>query len=640
MKIFSWVQPNFQQGPKEFNAHYLPYSAGVLWAYLQTSPLLRNKFILGEFVWRRDSVETSLQKIVDSDVVGFSTYVWNKSYNYALAKRLKEENPDCVIIFGGPEPPITDKNFFKRFPFIDFCVKQEGEITLKKLLENLDDFESLKTVKGLLINDQGACIDTGSPERVSNLSEVPSPYLLGIFDKLMKDHPEIEWNATIETDRGCPYQCTFCDWGSLTYNKIKKFELERVYEELEWVGKNKCGFLSVTNANFGIFPERDSQIADKIIEIQQKYGYPYSISMAWAKNQKEEVIDIVKKFIKSPAFNQGLTVSVQSMDVDVLENIKRKNLEINKINEVFEICDKNNIPVYTELILGLPGETLDTWKQNFWKLFELGNHTGINVYQAQLLENAEMNLVQKKLYKIKSQIVYDYMSGSYNEDELKEGIEVVVSTKDLPFEKMVDAHIFTWFLNTFHIQGITTYISRVLVKYLGISYQEFYEKLYEHINNNQWLSDEMNEVKKYYQNWMYSGSINHPPIGGVEIHGWNIMHRTLMYIHIDSKYDEVFNFIEDFLSKNYDLDHNFLRNLMDFQKLYFLDFKEIKNFPKSAQFDFDFLGFLQDDQEIKNKSNYKFEFLEDSSMNLIRFCENIYFGRKRNFGKTWISKVK
>ena len=111
----------------------------------------------------------------------------------------------------------------------------------------------------------------------------------------------------------------------------------------------------------------------------------------------------------------GLNLSVQSMDDDVLAIIKRKNLEMNKIEQVFELCEEHNIPLYTELILGLPGETMKSWKNNFYALYRSGNHTGITVYQAQLLENAEMNLTQKKMYKMEGRIVYDYLVGTYNE---------------------------------------------------------------------------------------------------------------------------------------------------------------------------------------------------------------------------------
>jgi len=639
MKKFSWVQPNFQQGPKEFNAHYLPYSAGVLWSYVNSFEHLREKYTLGSFVWKRDSLDKSLELILDSDIVGFSTYVWNKNYNYTLAKKLRAQKPDIKIIFGGPEPPLSDPNFFEKFPYIDIMIKQEGELTLKKVLENLENIENLKQVTGLLINDKGSIIDTGPPERINDLGQIPSPYLSGLFDNLVKQHSEIEWNATLETDRGCPYQCTFCDWGSLTYNKIKKFELDRVFEELEWIGRNKCGFLSITNANFGIFPERDSLIADKIIEVQEKYGYPYTFSVAWAKNQKQEVVDIVKKLLSSPGFNQGLTVSVQSLDVDVLENIKRQNLAMNKIEEVFELCDKSNIPVYTELILGLPGETIETWKENFWKLFRAGNHTGVTVFQAQLLENAEMNLLQKKLFKITSQTVYDYMSGSYNEDELKEGIDIITGTKDMPYPIMLDAEVYSWYVNTFHINGISTFLSRFVYKFLGIDYGKFYEMLFEFLSKDTWFVREMNEVRNYYDNWMSSGKISHPNVGNVEIHGWNLIHRTVINIHSEKKYTYVFNLMKEFMQSNFNLDKHILDQLMVFQNNYLIDHGNIPNLPQVINFDYDFLGYVQDSGPLEIKTSYEFDFNEDKTMSLARFCENLYFYRRRNFGKAWIKKI-
>jgi hypothetical protein len=245
-------------------------------------------------------------------------------------------------------------------------------------------------------------------------------------------------NANAERD---PSAASSCDWGSLTYNKVKKFHLERVFDELEWMAKHKCGFISITDANFGMFPERDNLIADKIIEVQSTYGYPKTFSVAWAKNQKREVVEIVKKLLEAPGFNQGLTLSVQSLDLDVLENIRRKNMEMNKLNEVFELCEQRNIPTYTELILGLPGESLESLKKNFWTLFEMGNHTGLTVFQAQLLENAEMNLLQKKLFKITSQPVTDYFSGSYSNEHVEESIDIITGTKDMPFDTMLDAHV-------------------------------------------------------------------------------------------------------------------------------------------------------------------------------------------------------
>lgn len=638
-KIVSFVNPNFQQGPKEFNAYYLPYSPAVLWSYVVQFPEINENFELGEFIWRRDHIPDVVEILKDHDIVGFSTYVWNRSYNTVLARELKKANTKILILAGGPEYPIEKSDFFDRYPFIDVCAKLEGEKSFKRILEKFHQgINDYSDIPGLLINDNGNILDTGDAIRIDDLDTIPSPYLTGIFDKLMQKHPEIRWNATLETNRGCPYACTFCDWGSLTYNKVKKFNLERVFDELEWIGRNKCDFVSLTDANFGIFPERDSIIADKLIEVQKKYDNPKAYTIAWAKNQKREVVEIVRKLIYEGGSKMGLNLSVQSMDDNVLEIIKRKNLEMNKIQEVFEMCEEYNIPLYTELILGLPGETFDTWKENFYKLFKAGNHTGITVYQAQLLENAEMNLLQRKLYKLQGQIVYDYLVGTYNEHEVKEGIEVIVSTKDLPFDQMVEAQVFSWFLNTFHINGITTYISRVLYKLKNIEYSDFYQGLYEYIKQDPWMNHEIERIKEHYSNWSKYGRIDHEPIQGMEIHGWNLIHSTVINIQGKSKHNHVFELIHGYIKK-FNLDPSLENELIDFQKLFLIDYNIAKTYPVVKRFDHDIPGYVQNQSDISESACYEFEFPEDKNMSLQRFCEQIFFARRRNFGKAWLTKI-
>ena len=631
----AWVQPNFQQGPKELNAYYLPYSAGVIWSYALTEPWIRDNFECTDMVWRRDDVETVAQKLSTNDVVAFSTYVWNHQYNYTVAKRVRELNPKCLIIFGGPEPAITDKNIFHENPFIDLVICFEGEITFRKVIRAFED-KNWEDIPGLLINRQGEPINTGDAKRIEALEEIPSPYLSGVFDKIVAENPDVEWNGTLETNRGCPFACTFCDWGSLTYNKVKHFDVQRVYDELEWMAKHRCGFISITDANFGMFPERDNLIADKIIEVQNTYGYPKTFSVAWAKNQKREVVEIVKKLLDAPGFNQGLTLSVQSLDVDVLENIRRKNMEMNKLEEVFEMCEQRNIPTYTELILGLPGESLQSWKDNFWKLFRMGNHTGLTVFQAQLLENAEMNLLQKKLFKIGSQRVTDYFSGSYSNEHIEEGIDIITSTKDLPFETMLDAEIFSWYINTFHINGISTLLSRLVYKYLGIDYSVFYEDLFQYLQNDEWFVKEQTEVRQYFANWMTQGQIRHPDIGGIEIHGWNLIHRTVLNMHVDNQSENIFNRLEAFMQR-YNLPADLLADAMKFQRKYLIAYNDRHQYPMKLELSYNLWDYLTFDRPLaKDTYVYNLDFPEDKNMSFPRFLELFYFARRRNFGKAMV----
>ena len=636
-KRISFVQPNFQQGPKEFNAYYLPYSAGVILSYALASETVKESWELDHLVWRREPIEELALKLSTSHLVAFSTYVWNHRYNYKLARLVKTFNPKCTIVFGGPEPAIEDPELFVKEPFMDLVIKMEGEITFRRILE--DHGTDYTHISGLLINSPTGLINTGDPIRINDLDVIPSPYLTGVFDRVMAENPDVIWNATLETNRGCPYQCTFCDWGSLTYNKVKKFELERVYDELDWIGEH-CGFVTITDANFGMFVERDNMIVDKLIEVQKRWGKLESFSMTWAKNQKNEVVDIVKKLItESPNFGQGLTVSVQSMDNDVLENVKRRNLDQHKIDEIFALCDKNNIPVYTELILGLPGETVESWKDAFWKIFRAGNHTGINILQCQLLENAEMNLLQKKLYKLESVPVYDYMSGSYGDVDHHESIDVVVSTKTMPCEVMLDTLVWSSFIQTFHINGLSTYIARYLAKQQNIDYSEFYKDLYAWVQQDPWFQAQFIETRGYFKNWTTQGRAGHPPIGNVEVFGWNLVHRTTLYIQQQERINYVFDSLDKFLKLNYNINEDILKQLLQFQRNYVIDYRDFKHLPIEQKFDYDFLGYILDDLPLEQACTYRFATEEDPDMSFDRFLENIYFARKRNFGKTIITQL-
>ena len=69
--------------------------------------------------------------------------------------------------------------------------------------------------------------------------DFPSPYQMGVFNNIIKNNPDVLWSMTVETNRGCPHRCTFCDWGTVTYGKINKFGLNRVAEDIAWAEKIK-----------------------------------------------------------------------------------------------------------------------------------------------------------------------------------------------------------------------------------------------------------------------------------------------------------------------------------------------------------------------------------------------------------------
>src|SRR3989338_7461014 len=99
----------------------------------------------------------------------------------------------------------------------------------------------------------------------------------------MKAHPGGQWLILWETNRGCPFSCTFCDWGSAVQSKVFTFDLSNVLRETDWFVEHKIEYVTCCDANFGILP-RDLEIAKYMAEAKKKYGYPKTFSIQSTKN--------------------------------------------------------------------------------------------------------------------------------------------------------------------------------------------------------------------------------------------------------------------------------------------------------------------------------------------------------------------
>ena len=367
-------QPNFDYGPGHTKEYYLPYSVGLLWSYVQQFDAIKNNFQLQEIFFRRERINDVAKRIKNPKIVAFSCYLWNWEYNKKLAELVKKTYPDCIILFGGPQ--ITDRPyqtlFFQKHKYVDVIINGEGELSFHKVLTDVLENHPLQRVY--------------TQARINELDVIPSPYLTGVFDRIIKDNPEFGWHGTLETNRGCPYACTFCDWGTTTYSKVKKFDIDRVKKEIQWMSDQKIEYMVVADANFGIFADRDREIAIEIAGIKEETGYPKVVGITWQKNSQIQSAEIAKLL-----GSKGFTLSVQSLDSDVLTAIKRKNMKINNLEEILTYCEKENIPTYTELILGLPNETVESWKNGHAKLLDHGQHSMIDVFLTTILENSEIN---------------------------------------------------------------------------------------------------------------------------------------------------------------------------------------------------------------------------------------------------------
>jgi hypothetical protein len=344
-------------------------------------------------LWDRPRLEAASSR---PGIYLFSNYIWSSPVNLAHSALVKQLNPHHVTIHGGPNTPKYESDteqYFADNPHVDITVHGEGEATFVHLLEALKgrvgdgppDLSVLADVPGLSFRDGDRIVRSGARDRVAELDAIPSPVLMGIYDGFIPAGGG-PGGLNLETNRGCPYGCTFCDWGSATLSRIRKFDIDRVYAELEWCAKN--GFKVVLcDANFGIF-ERDVEIAEKIAEFKGIYGYPKFVGTNYAKNTVKHLARIIEIFTEVGIVAEG-KLSMQTFDSETLHTIRRKNIKIEKYDDLSVEFRRNLLPLSVDIMMGLPGATPEAFRNDLQACIDRDIRS--IVHTTVLLANSPMN---------------------------------------------------------------------------------------------------------------------------------------------------------------------------------------------------------------------------------------------------------
>ena len=433
-----WLaQPNYLFGRNAF----LPYSAARLWSYARP----RN-WELTKLLPFRLPIDEALRGDAP-DLIGFSCYIWNWRYNMQLARAAKERWPNVVIVCGGPQIPNKTEGFFDTYPWVDLLIHGEGETAFHKALDL--DFSK---VPGASYAKGGETVTTGPNNRLLDLDSLPSPYLDGTLDELVSDR-RYNWHALQETNRGCPYQCTFCDWGSATFSTVRQFPLPQLLTEIEWFAEHKIELLYNCDANFGMLP-RDVDIARKLIATKRSTGWPQKFRAAYAKKTTDKVFE-VGALLAGAEMSKGVTLSAQSMSKDVCKIIKRRPIVETEYSDLLRRYSARGVTTYTEIILGLPGETAESFRAGLIRLIELGQHDGINVYPLIMLTNSEMrdpDYCSTHGLQIKT-LPMLLLHGSPVGDA--ETYDLVIGTNAMPHEDWIESIIYAWLVQGLHCLGLT-----------------------------------------------------------------------------------------------------------------------------------------------------------------------------------------
>ncbi|MFD7730123.1 B12-binding domain-containing radical SAM protein [Kitasatospora phosalacinea] len=412
------------------------------------------------------------------DVMGFSNYIWNSRLSLGFAERIKEVFPEVVTVFGGPHYPVAEAeqaSFLRERlgACVDFYVDREGEQPFAELLLALHAAGGSAAglhgkIPGLHSIDSDGRPHLPPPgPRLPSLSEVPSPYVAGLMDEFFDG----KLIPTVQTNRGCPFSCSFCVEGTRYYSKVAKTPSERTREELLYIGKvmeqvikqeGVRNELLITDSNFGMFPE-DLDVCDTIVECQDTFGWPRYVDLTTGKNKRDRVLDAISR----TRGTMTLSGSVQSLDPEVLSKVRRNNISASQLMEVALAAAEQQTGTYSEVILGLPGDSKQAHFSTLSQLIDAG-FDRLNMFQLALLPGSDMwTGDQREQHGMVTRFrVIPRCYGSYSvlgaTVATAEIDEVCVTLPSMPFADYLDCRQMNLFVSACHNDGTFASLARLL----------------------------------------------------------------------------------------------------------------------------------------------------------------------------------
>lgn len=439
----------------------MPTNIGYLACYLKAFSDRPHEFRLFKYP---GSLIASIREGELPDLIGFSHFMWNSRLNCEIAAWLKKQSRPVTVVFGGlnyPGEPLRQRTWFQRHPMVDFHVVKEGEAAFLRLVNELDAagneparVRELELPGVHYLKTDGSFYGPEPAPRVRELGSFDSPYLScmldGFFDgRLM---------PLLTTNRGCPFTCTFCAEGVLYYNKVNRFPLERIEQELEYIGR-KIGRsenysrreVYISDSNFGMYKE-DLEVARLIKRTMDRHGWPRFVIATTGKNNKERVLEAARIMDGK----MSLTGSVQSLDPEVLQNIRRQNINAQALLQTAMAASEIGANSYSDIILGLPGDSLEAHESTLRQVVN-ARLDYVNTYQLRLQEDTEMTREEyKKKFKLKSR--YRVLTRSYGNYPVSDtetlGVaeveEVCVEGERLPFSDYLTARMIHLIITVFY----------------------------------------------------------------------------------------------------------------------------------------------------------------------------------------------
>ena len=326
--------------------------------------------------------ETFAQKIIAErpDVVAFSCYIWNISKTLDICRLIKN-NCDCKIVLGGPEAAYRPREILEKYDFTDFVLSGEGEWSFPVLLDNING--DLSIVSGLSYRENGKIFINPEKEYTDT---PPSPFSDEFFRNL---NGRISY---IETARGCPYRCAFCLSGR--GSPLRFFDLQRVKNDIIKLSNSGTQTVKFVDRTFNANAERANEI---LLFIKEKYGekIPGNVCFHFeiaGDILKQSTLEILSSM---PRGSVQLEIGMQSFNEETLKIINRKTNTKKLVENIRKLISFNNMHIHIDLIAGLTGEDLESFKNSFNIGYSMKAHM-LQMGFLKLLHGADMRENREK----------------------------------------------------------------------------------------------------------------------------------------------------------------------------------------------------------------------------------------------------
>lgn len=308
------------------------------------------------------------------DVVAFSCYIWNITKTLEICRIIKN-NLDCKIVLGGPEVAYRPDDILSKYDYIDFVLSGEGEWTFPDFLDKLNG--DLSMVSGISYRENGKIVSVPEKEYTDT---PPSPYNKDFFENL---NGRISY---IETSRGCPYRCAFCLSGRCS--PLRFFDIERVKDDIIRLSDSGTQTLKFVDRTFNANAERANRI---LLFIKENYGKTIPKNVCFHFEIAGDILkDSTLEILSSmPVGAVQLEIGMQSFNEDTLKIINRKTDTNKLIENIKKLISFNNMHIHIDLIAGLTGENLESFKAGFNTAYSFRAHM-LQLGFLKLLHGAEM----------------------------------------------------------------------------------------------------------------------------------------------------------------------------------------------------------------------------------------------------------